>query len=208
VKSASRFLLVVFLLACKKDPHVQGNAQCAQCHLPESKSADHPPHENARRTACGVCHTQKSWRPWRVDHPGWELTGAHLRAAQDEKLVGKENQVKCFWCHRGQPAVFEGTKKECIYCHDEDRGESHYPGHDTFPLTCGDCHSTDKWKPATKPEPAVPPPPKIEDAGVDAGHDAGIKPKPVVIPKPPPPKPPPTLTVPPPDIISRPSRRH
>lgn len=217
MKSASRsaFLIAVVVVACRDEPapiaaehRRESPTKCATCHLPEFETTKHPPHVDARPTTCGVCHTQTSWSHWRVEHPFWELTGAHARAAADKELAGKENQVKCFWCHRGDPATWKDTKKECVACHEEDKSTSRFPDHDTFADTCQDCHSTEKWKPAKKP-------PRAPDvAPVDAPVDAGApepKPSATVTPKPKPkpvtPKPTATPTSKPPDVITRPSRR-
>jgi hypothetical protein len=131
-----------------------------------------------------VCHTQNSWHPSRIEHPGYALTGAHLKAAEDETLAGKEKQVKCFWCHRGEPSTFKSTKTDCLSCHATDRATSTFPGHAAFAATCEDCHSTDAWKPAKKPEIAIPVEPTVTvDAGAGAvthtvAPHASAKPKP------------------------------
>ena len=129
--------------------------------------------------------------------------------------------MKCFWCHRGDPATWKDTKKECISCHEDDRETSTFPDHETFSPQCETCHTTETWKGAKKPEHVA------HDAGappeVDAGADAGAapKPKPRPIPTPttrpttppvvtPTTKPVVTPTTPtsvPPDVIVRPSRR-
>jgi hypothetical protein len=239
VKSASELSVLAFVLAlaaailagCKSDPRAEPHGEagqtgqtgrmddavrCATCHLAEfdrvdSKSAPHP---GVRPTACGACHLETSWKPWRVDHPWWQLTGAHLRTAEDKAAAGKENQVKCFWCHRGDPATWKTTPKECIACHEPDRKKSKFPGHDTFADTCEDCHSTDKWKPTTKviERPKPPPEPEPLDAGAPAAgaQDAGAKPvkkppPPKVPPRPPPSTPPKRNPLLPPDVITRPS---
>lgn len=224
------FVLVALAAACREPPRAapahgdagardggpEGDPQrCAGCHMPEFRTTHHPPHPDARPTTCGVCHTQASWHRWRVDHPTWELTGAHLRAAQDESVAGVEKHVKCFWCHRGDPPVFEGTKKECVACHEEDREEVRLPGHTEFGTACETCHSTDKWKPAKRP-------PRTTEHDAGAPHDAGASvdagthtvptPKPTAAPKPTATAPKPTATTPPrppaPDVTSRASRRH
>jgi hypothetical protein len=208
-------LVVASLAGCKSDPRAEPHGQadktddavrCATCHLAEFDAVrgGRTPHPGVRPTSCGACHLETSWKPWRVDHPWWALTGAHLRAAQDETAAGDEKQVKCFWCHRGEPATWKGTRKECIACHQEDRAKSRFPGHETFADTCEDCHSTDKWKPTTKAieRPKLPEPEPTTEP-VDAGApDSGAKPPPE--PKPKPPKRNPVG----PDVISGPSRHH
>jgi hypothetical protein len=230
VKSVSDLCAVLAaaaLLACGKAPSEAAHAahgdpmRCASCHTPEFQSTTHPPHREARPTTCGVCHLETSWHHWRVDHPWWELTGAHERAAADEALAGDEKQVKCFWCHRGDPPTFKGTKRECIACHAEDREQAKFPGHDAFPETCEECHSTSKWKGAKRPASIALPDADAgapRDAGIADASTAPITPRPIT-PKPPRPRPPtvptptappstaPTPTVPKPDVTSQPSRR-
>ena len=210
MKSASRWLLLLSVAACKNDVHAERDdpTRCQTCHMPEFETTKHPPHVDARPTTCGVCHTQKEWHRWRVEHPWWELTGAHARAAADEKLAGKENQVKCFWCHRGDPATWKDTKKECIACHEEDRSLSHFPDHETFQDTCQDCHSTDAWKPAKRPVRLEPDPSARSD---DAGAPQPPTNEKPTAPKPKPkPKPLPSVSTTaqphPPDVVTRPSR--
>lgn len=216
-RSVALAALALGLAGCKSDPRAEPRekmddaVRCATCHLAEFDrvTGGHAPHPGVRPTTCGACHLETSWKPWRVEHPWWELTGAHLRAAQDKSAAGVEKQVKCFWCHHGDPATWKGTRKDCISCHEPDRAKSRFPGHDAFADTCEDCHSTDKWKPTTKviERPKPPPEPEPEPEPIDAGApDAGAK---SVITKPKPPPKPPTpkrLPVEPPDVISRPSR--
>lgn len=199
--------------AAQQDP-----LRCATCHMPEFDDTSHPPHSHARPTTCGVCHTQTNWKVSRsaprVEHPWWPLTGAHLRAAAEREVAGVEKQVKCMWCHRGDPTTFRDTKKECISCHEQDRSRSDFPDHDTFAATCEDCHSTESWKKAKRPQRESEPlldAGSLGDAGADAG-DAGalVTPPPKPKPKPKPPKPPPTTspTLVVPDIHTGPSARH
>lgn len=212
MKSSSRILLVALATAavfgCRKPAHDgrEDPTRCATCHASEFAATKTPPHANARPETCGVCHTQTAWRGFRVDHPWYALTGAHARAANDPALAGTENQVKCFWCHRGDPTTWASTKTDCIACHESDRARSEVPGHDTFATTCQDCHSTESWKGATMPAIAVVDagPPEPVDAGpIDAGVDAGPKKKPIKVV----PHPPVVPTVKPPDITTGPSRR-
>ena len=228
MKSASNRFFATFtaaaLFACTNAPpegaHATANAdaavvdstRCASCHMPEFQATNSPPHPGARPTACGVCHTQNSWHAWRVDHPGWELTGAHARAAADRNVAGTEQTVKCFWCHRGDVSTFKNTKKDCFSCHAEDREtqDEHSPSHAAFEKTCETCHGTDAWKPAKRPAPVPEPPPMPpliapEDAGAHAAPRAPPTPTKIAPPKAVPSTP--TPTPPKPDVISRPSRR-
>ena len=168
MKSSSELLAALtaaLLVACHQDaPSAVHRSdghdspfRCVACHEPEFKSTTRPPHAGARPEACGVCHTQSSWGHARIEHPWWQLTGAHARAAADRNVAGTENHVKCFWCHRDEPAQFAGTSKECIGCHAEDFQAVTFPGHDTFGSACETCHSTEAWKPATHPVVGLPP---------------------------------------------------
>ena len=216
MKSSSELLLALaaaLLVACR---HAAPDAvhlgesrespfRCVACHEPEFKSTTRPPHVAARPESCGVCHTQSSWGPARIEHPWWQLTGAHARAAADQGLAGTENRVKCFWCHRGEPAQFAGTSKECIGCHAEDLQGVKFPGHDSFGSACESCHSTEAWKPATHPVVPLPP------VGASA-PSATASGKPAVAPaaataRPPSPVPHRPIPVKP-DITSGASRRH
>jgi hypothetical protein len=218
----------LLLAACAKDPpaptaHEQARAAltCTGCHTPEFRTTTHPPHPGARPTACGVCHSQSSWHGWRVDHPGWKLTGAHERAAADKALAGKESQVKCFWCHREDTTSFKVAKKDCMGCHADDRERASSPPHEELSLACETCHSTEGWKPATRPVPehdaSVPEPPIAADAGAPPASSSApprvAPPRPTAAPKPtapkptPPPPPRPTATTPKPDVTTQPSRR-
>jgi hypothetical protein len=137
--SALGALLV--LAACGARAHDDGKPKptnaCVGCHMPEYLEAQKPVHVGVRPTACAVCHSQQAWRPSIFDHP-WPLTGAHTK-------------TRCVSCHVGQPAVYAGTTRLCVGCHRDDYDRSDYPGHARFATTCGDCHSTTAWKPASKP---------------------------------------------------------
>ena len=179
--------------------------ECASCHMVEYLQATDPVHVDVNPTACGVCHSEESWRPTGLHHPFWALTGAHEKA-------------KCFYCHQGKPPRFEGTPKTCVTCHLPEYDSSTYPGHATFPTTCADCHTTTAFKPATKkpppPVPVVVTPPlasasagtKLPKPGLPGVPKTAPTPtvRPTVVPTPTPPRVP---TSRPPDIITRPSPR-
>lgn len=161
---------------------------CFTCHAPEYKTAKD--HVDTKPNTCGICHSQMTWAPSRIDHP-WPLTGAH---ANDH----------CLWCHRGDPPKFVGTKKECWGCHKAEFQRSEYPDHETFQHTCDDCHTTVSWSPTlsnAKIPPPIPTVVDLPDAGPPVIVDSGAKPIPTIIRKPPPKK---DSGV---DIITRPSGR-
>ncbi len=112
---------------------VSPSERCASCHMQDFLSASDPVHVGEKPTACGVCHTQRHWHPDVLNHD-WELVGAHARG-------------HCFFCHEGDPPVFEGTPTECNGCHARDyaRANASLPFHSRFPTTCGSCHDTVRW---------------------------------------------------------------
>jgi hypothetical protein len=177
-------LLGASLLACANGEG-EGTAgpagACAKCHMTEFQAARHPLHVGEKPTTCGICHTQASWHPSRLEHP-WPLTGAHARG-------------HCFYCHHGDEPVFRGTKKECIDCHRPEYEKA--PGHDKNPTTCQLCHGTEAWNPPLPdhPEIAREPEPVPEPEAPDASAPAIDAATPVVR-KPPRPRPVPTPTAP------------
>ncbi len=185
------------------------SGDCASCHMEEYEHVKNPPHVGAKPTTCGVCHVQDGWHPAVLRHDWWPLTGAHQ---------GRPD-TQCAWCHKGTPAMFRGTPKECASCHQEDYDASTFPDHQTFQKKCTDCHSTDAWKPAKHPPPKPPPPaPAVAPTSTAKATPKGTPPKtaprttPVAtatVPQTPVPIPRPTSvpTTRPPDVISRPSRR-
>ncbi len=117
------------------EPGVVRQEKCISCHETERKSAANPPHESLP-TTCQDCHSERQWVPADLafGHP-WSLEGAHAQAL-------------CASCHLGEPPVYEGTPRVCVGCHQSDYDVSPAPGHDAFPTTCQDCHSTGRWVPA------------------------------------------------------------
>jgi hypothetical protein len=134
--------LVAALAACDwydvRLGHRDGSSDCLSCHWHDYERADHHPRE--KPTACAVCHVQAAWSPTGLYH-AWPLLGAHERA-------------KCFDCHAGTPAVFQGTAKACAACHEvEFEDADDHVGH--FARTCEDCHTTKAWW-ALVPDPKWP----------------------------------------------------
>jgi hypothetical protein len=179
---------------------------CSSCHMPEFEGVRDPVHAGVKPTTCAVCHTQQSWRPTAIHHEQWPLTGAHLGIPSPQ----------CAWCHKGTPVVFKGTPKACVGCHREDYEASTFPEHQTFPTTCGDCHTTAPgWKPAKHPPkappvapvlpvPTAPPRGSTPPKGTTPPKVTPTKAHPTATPAP---TTPPAPTTRPPDVITRPSRR-
>ncbi len=117
---------------------------CAGCHRADYENSPFPGHDTFP-TTCQDCHTNDNWIPALFEH-SWPLEGAHA-------------QTECSGCHTGTPAVYEGTGTLCVDCHRSDYDGSPYLGHDTFALSCQDCHTSSAWTPATggnHPEDAFP----------------------------------------------------
>ena len=117
---------------------------CLGCHQADYDNSAFQGHD-AFPTTCLDCHTNDEWVPAQFDH-SWPLEGAHAQAA-------------CSSCHTGAPPIYEGTSTLCVGCHQSDYDRSPFPGHSDYPTTCGDCHGTAAWTPATggnHPENAFP----------------------------------------------------
>jgi Cytochrome c7 and related cytochrome c len=121
-------------LTSGKGDHVEvGNKQCVVCHRDEYLATTKPPHPGLFPETCADCHTQREWSPAKFTHPF--------------PLVGKHAEIGCVGCH-GDPPNYN-LPKTCVGCHKADYDSSPYPGHQTFPTTCDDCHNTLAWKPAS-----------------------------------------------------------
>lgn len=122
--------------ACHNDepPVYEGlSSLCVSCHQDDYDGSTFPGHD-AFPDTCQDCHTIVAWQPADFGHE-WPLNGAHL-------------STPCTSCHLGEPPVYEGTPTLCIGCHQDDYDGSTFPGHDAFPDTCQDCHTTAAWQPA------------------------------------------------------------
>jgi len=120
------------------------SADCVVCHAEDVQHALNPPHEGFP-DSCGTCHSNAAWVPAAFMH-SWPLNGAHAT-------------IDCASCHVGDPPVYQGTPTVCVGCHQGDYDSSPFPGHDAYPTTCQDCHTTNAWTPAvggTHPENAFP----------------------------------------------------
>lgn len=114
--------------------------ECITCHRDEALLAVDPPHVGRLAEACGDCHGEAAWRP--------AFAGNH-----DEffPLGGRHAPLACATCHTVgfQPGDTPGA---CIDCHREDFDRSTLPGHDAFPMECGNCHGDAGWTPAAFPD--------------------------------------------------------
>jgi hypothetical protein len=103
---------------------------CVGCHQTNYDTAMTPPHAGLP-TMCASCHNDLGWSPSTFVHP-WTLDGKHAT-------------TPCVNCHTGTPPRYPGTPTACVGCHLADYRGSTFPGHNTFPQTCADCHSTTVW---------------------------------------------------------------
>jgi Cytochrome c7 and related cytochrome c len=117
---------------CHTKGYQPGNTptDCVGCHQMNYDTANNPPHVGLP-TTCATCHTDVGWMPSTFAHP-WPLDGKHTTAP-------------CASCHTGSPPRYAGTPTACVDCHLANFQSSTFPGHNTFPQTCADCHSTTAW---------------------------------------------------------------
>ena len=112
---------------------------CYSCHRDKYQATSKPNHGAAGfPTQCESCHSTNSWTPATFDHnrTRFPLSGAHAK-------------VDCARCHVG--GRYAGTATDCYSCHRANYDGTSNPNHQTsgFPTTCGSCHSTNGWRPAT-----------------------------------------------------------
>jgi hypothetical protein len=107
---------------------------CVGCHQMNYDTANNPPHVGLP-TTCATCHNDLGWMPSTFAHP-WPLDGKHAT-------------TPCASCHTGTPPRYPGTPTACAGCHLADFQGSTFPGHNAFPQTCADCHSTTTWQGAS-----------------------------------------------------------
>lgn len=106
------------------------------CHRADYDGTAEPVHAGVFDTRCQNCHLEDSWVPAvPVAHDWFRIDGAHLL-------------ITCAACHVGEPAVYAGTPTQCVGCHQEQFDNAEHEGHQTFPTTCQDCHTTTAWEPA------------------------------------------------------------
>jgi ribosomal protein L35AE/L33A len=110
---------------CHVDKVLQGTpSDCFSCHQRGDK------HKGTLGTNCASCHTPDGWKPSTFDHKrsAFQLTGKHVT-------------VDCLSCHAND--VFKGTPADCYACHQKNDNHNGSLG-----IACGNCHTTDAWKPA------------------------------------------------------------
>ncbi len=98
---------------------------CSSCHAKDDA------HQGQFGTSCGTCHTTDGWLPASFDHSTtkFPLSGAHLK-------------LECTQCHTS--ADFASLSSECHSCHAKDDAHK-----GQFGSSCGTCHTTDGWLPAS-----------------------------------------------------------
>lgn len=98
---------------------------CYSCHVSNDK------HQGLFGSDCGSCHTTAGWLPATFDHSlaKFKLTGQHLI-------------TPCQSCHNN--GVYKGTPTTCYACHG--KNDPHFG---SFGTSCGSCHSTSAWLPAS-----------------------------------------------------------
>ena len=102
---------------------------CYACHQKDDK------HQGGYGQNCAQCHNTSDWTQATIDHSltAFPLTGKHIT-------------VDCAVCHVNQ--VFKGTPTTCYACHQKDDKHQGVLGQ-----TCGECHNTAGWTPATYTRP-------------------------------------------------------
>jgi NMD protein affecting ribosome stability and mRNA decay len=129
---------------------------CVACHLKEYQATTSPNHVSVGfPQQCDVCHTTAGWTLATFNHnnTSFPLTGAHTTVA-------------CANCHVNNNYTTLPT--DCYSCHKAEYQGASNPNHAAagFPTTCGTCHTTAAWMPATFNHNALTPFP------IDHGHNA------------------------------------
>ncbi len=116
-------------------------AECQICHAADYRSVTEPNHAALGFPSnCTTCHpsNRSAWRPANFDHQTFDfpLTGAH-------------QQTRCIECHTAN--TFAGTSSLCNSCHAVHYNATQSPNHleAGIATTCGDCHTTTAWQPAS-----------------------------------------------------------
>ncbi len=114
--------------------------QCVGCHQADYDQTSDPPHLSSQfPTTCEACHTEAGWKPAVYDHN------------QYWPLLGKHATTPCESCHVG--AVYAGTPKQCVACHQADYQGTTSPSHTQLNLStaCETCHTPTSWATNTFP---------------------------------------------------------
>jgi hypothetical protein len=117
------------------------NASCVSCHLTDFQGTTNPNHVTGGFSqTCNTCHTTAGWSPATFDHNSvnFPLTGAHTVPPR-----------ACTDCHVNNN--YSLTTNTCVSCHLKDFQGATNPNHVAggFAQTCGTCHNTATWQPAT-----------------------------------------------------------
>ena len=117
------------------------STECYSCHQSDYLNTTNPNHKAGNfSVTCENCHSTDNWLNARFDHntTGFPLTGAHMVPPR-----------QCIDCHTNNN--YNLTSTACIDCHLKDFQGTTNPNHvaGNFPSTCGQCHSTMAWAPAT-----------------------------------------------------------
>jgi nitrate/TMAO reductase-like tetraheme cytochrome c subunit len=114
---------------------------CIDCHEHSNKSETDRDHDEEagyeyNSVACYGCHPKGSEK------------GTFNHTQTDFPLTGQHQSASCSDCHK---TGFAGTSLLCKDCHEDDYSTSKEPVHSTagIPLECGNCHTSDGWKPST-----------------------------------------------------------
>jgi hypothetical protein len=97
---------------------------CITCHQDDR---DRAPNHDGFATTCEDCHNIYTWEGARIDHSFFPLTGGH--------------ELECTACHTN--GTFDGLSTACVSCHQDDYDNA--PNHETFPTSCEDCHTINRW---------------------------------------------------------------
>jgi hypothetical protein len=114
---------------------------CIDCHMKDFQGTNNPSHVTANFPEnCAQCHTTAGWSPATFDHStvNFPLTGAHTVPPR-----------QCTDCHVN--SNYNLTSNACVSCHLKDYQNTNNPSHaqEGFAQTCGTCHNTAAWQPAT-----------------------------------------------------------
>lgn len=133
-------------------------SDCSYCHDGTNKWAVTAKHSGHLPTTedCGVCHTERSWLPARMDHANTSerCESCHMGTFAEGKPPGHpRTSDSCGDCHQtmvwasarfDHSNIFDG----CFTCHNGLDATGKDQGHVQSSNECQDCHSTRRWVPA------------------------------------------------------------